>query len=410
MMSYPNSKIPQFLTLLCAIAIFPMGVDVQATVSESLDSIRPVEWEHLSTAKGDLANADVANQVSTLILDIDNDGDNDFVIAGWGKPSMVWYRRHTYGWDRYLMDADTEYIEAGGEFADIDGDGDLDIVQGGDWRTAEAVWWWENPYPDFDPEVPWKRYFVKNSNEGGVSHHDQAFGDFDGDGRLELAFWHTSICKLFICEIPEDPKTAVVWEMHLIHDFPIPEDVRYEGLTAADIDMDGVVDIVGAGHWFNHIENHRFEVNAIDADYVGSRTAVGDIIEGGYSEVVLSSGDNNNSLNIYEFDGASWTKTVLIDLVIHGHTLQVADVNADGHLDIFTAEMAAWGDNVHSEAKAWILYGDGQGNFLKTVLSEGVCHHESKMGDIDNDGDIDVIGKPFKYQGPPLHIWLNKKG
>ena len=371
------------------------------------NSVKVVKWEHLSSLQRDLPFADVGEQVSTLIMDIDQDGNNDFVIAGWGKPSMVWFKRTENGWDKYLIDEGTEYIEAGGDYADIDGDGDLDIVQGGDWRTLKEVWWWENPAPDFDPEEPWKRYHVKNSDEGGKAHHDQIFGDFDGDGSEELVFWNTNVCKLFIAEIPEDPKNTPAWDMYLIHQFEIPEDSKYEGLAKGDIDMDGKTDIIGGGHWYKHIEGHKFDVKPIDPAYFGSRSGVGDIIEGGYPEVVLSSGDHVNSLNLYEYDGERWEKTVLIDKVIHGHTLQIGDIDADGHQDIFCAEMAAWGDIRRDDARAWILYGNGKGEFVKTVLSEGICHHESKIGDLDGDGDIDILGKPFFLNGAPIEIWLN---
>lgn len=365
-----------------------------------------VQWNHLSSLHRELPFANVGAQVSTLILDIDNDGTNDFVIAGWDKPSMVWFRRTDTGWTKYIIDKGTEYIEAGGAFADIDGDGDLDIVQGGDWRTLKQVWWWENPAPDFDPETPWNRYLVKNSDEGGKQHHDQIFGDFDGDGRQELVFWNTSVCKLFLAEIPENPQKAAVWKLQLIHQFDAEKGVN-EGLAKADIDLDGKMDIVGGGFWFKHIEGHSFEVLPIDPDYRSSRSAVGDFIEGGYPEVVLSSGDNTNSLNLYEFDGEKWTKSILIDKVINGHTLQVGDMNGDGNLDIFCAEMAAWWIYQRNDAKAWILYGNGKGDFTHTLLSQGICHHESRIGDLDGDGDVDILGKPFFINGAPLEIWLN---
>jgi hypothetical protein len=378
------------------------------TNQESDDSIEVIKWEHLSSLKGDLPPAGVGEQVSTLILDIDQDGKNDFVIAGWGKPSMVWYRRTTDGWDKYLLDEGTEYIEAGGDYTDIDGDGDLDIVQGGDWRTLKEVWWWENPSPDFDPGKPWNRYLVKNTDEGGMAHHDQIFGDFDGDGAEELVFWNTNVCKLFFAKIPDDPKNVPAWDLNLIHQFEIPEEDKYEGLAKGDIDLDGKADVVGGGYWYRHIEGNQFETLPIDPSYYGSRSAVGDLIKGGYPEVVLSSGDHINSLNLYTYDGENWEKTILIDKVVHGHTLQVGDIDGDGNDDIFCAEMAAWGDTQRDEAKAWILYGDGMGGFVETIVSEGICHHESKFGDLDGDGDMDILGKSFIQNGSPLHIWLNE--
>ncbi|MBD3374759.1 hypothetical protein GF406_06990 [candidate division KSB1 bacterium] len=364
------------------------------------------EWMHLSSLHHELPFAGVGAQVSTLILDVDNDGTNDFVIAGWDKPSMVWFKRTDTGWTKYVIDNGTEYIEAGGAFADIDGDGDLDIVQGGDWRTLKEVWWWENPAPDFDPETPWNRYKVKNSDEGGKQHHDQIFGDFDGDGRQELVFWNTSVGKLFLAEIPENPQKALVWDLHLIHQFDVEKGVN-EGLAKGDIDLDGKLDIVGGGFWFKHIEGHSFEVLPVDPDYRSSRSAVGDLVKGGYPEVVLSSGDNTNSLNLYEFDGKNWKKSILIDKVINGHTLQVGDINGDSNLDIFCAEMAAWWIYQRNDAQAWVLYGNGKGDFVHTVLSRGICHHESKIGDLDGDGDMDILGKPFFINGAPLEIWLN---
>ncbi len=366
-----------------------------------------VQWQHYSSLHRELPFAEVGAQVSALILDIDQDGLNDFVIAGWGEPSMVWFKRTQDGWEKYLIDEGTEYIEAGGTYTDIDGDGDLDIVQGGDWRTLKEVWWWENPAPDFDKDTPWNRYLVKNSDEGGKQHHDQIFGDFDGDGRQELVFWNTWIRKLFIAEIPEDPKSAPVWDIHLIHQFEESKGTL-EGLAKADIDLDGTMDIVGGGHWFKHIEGQQYDVFPIDPDYRCSRSAAGDIIKGGYPEVLLASGDNTNSLNLYQYDGKSWEKTVLIDKVINGHTLQLGDINRDGNLDIFCAEMAAWWIYQRNDAKAWILYGNGKGDFVETVLSKGICHHESKIGDLDGDGDLDILGKPFFINGAPLEIWLNE--
>jgi hypothetical protein len=34
----------------------------------------------------------------------------------------------------------------------------------------------------------------------GGTHHDQIFGDFDDDGKIELAFWYNGDRKLFLSE------------------------------------------------------------------------------------------------------------------------------------------------------------------------------------------------------------------
>jgi hypothetical protein len=61
--------------------------------------------------------------------------------------------------------------------------------------------------------------------------------------------------------------------------------------------------------------------------------------------------------------------------VTHGHSLQIADVDRDGNLDILAAEMAKWSGvdkpDDNPGATAWIFYGDGKGGFRKTVFAYG---------------------------------------
>jgi hypothetical protein len=364
-------------------------------------------WVHLSTRKGDLPFADVGRQAASLILDIDKDGVNDFVIAGWSEQtSMVWFRNTGAGWQRYLIDNRKSHIEAGGAYCDIDGDGDPDILQGGSWATNE-VWWWENPYPVFDPEVPWQRHTIKNS--GDKQHHDQIFADFDGDGANELVFWNQQARKLWMSDIPTEPREKENWNFTEIWSWP--QEFKYEGFAAADIDLDGTIDLIGGGMWFKHLGNRKFQVNIIDDKYGSSRSAADDLIKGGRPEVVLGSGDTAGPLNLYRFVDGTWHKTTLIEVVDHGHSLQIADVDGDGNLDIFTAEMVHWHNGENPDAKLWILYGNGQGDFRITEIqaAEGLGNHESKLGDLDGDGDLDILQKPFELDDPQenIDIWLN---
>ena len=61
-----------------------------------------VQWRHLSTRTGDLPVPNEGKeQTSSIVVDIDKDGTNDFVITERTKaPSVVWYRHGPTGCKR----------------------------------------------------------------------------------------------------------------------------------------------------------------------------------------------------------------------------------------------------------------------------------------------------------------------
>ena len=371
--------------------------------NDALKNPAAVKWSHISTQTHlrDFPTSNVGWQSSAIVFDIDKDGTDNIVIAGWSDPDMIWYKKIEKGFERYVIDDKKSHIEAGGTYWDIDDDGDLDILQGGSWATNE-VWWWENPYPNFEPNTPWERYTIKNY--GKKQHHDQIFGDFDGDGTTELVFWNQKAKILWIADIPEDPKEMENWKLEELWSWP--KTFKYEGFAKADVDQDGIVDLIGGGHWFKFLGEGKYEANKID-DYGMSRSVVGDFIKGGRPEIVLGSGDGVGPLNLYEWNGTAWIKTTLIETVDHGHTLQVGDINGDGNLDIYTAEMKDPGAG--EIAKQYVLYGDGKGNFTIQIVSIGIGTHEGKLGDLDGDGDLDILQKDFRNQ-KRVDVWWNEGG
>jgi sugar phosphate isomerase/epimerase len=370
-------------------------------------------WEYLSTANGKVPLAwTTTEQTGAMAVDLDKDGVNDFVVTcRVVAPSILWYRRNDKGWKVYTICSDFLTVEAGGAYADIDGDGDLDLVYGGDWQTNE-VWWFENPYPNFDPNVQWKRHVIKNS--GKTMHHDQAIGDFKQNGKLQVVTWNQFSKSLIIADIPPNPKTDK-WNLETIFSGEAGEKKSWyaEGCTKSDVDGDGYVDLIAGNYWFKYRDGKFIPIRFAEE---GGRVVCGKFKSGKTMQIVVSPGDGDGRLLFYECVGnpqnpADWKASDLIGReIIHGHTLEAADINGDGNLDLFCAEMAKWSeketksDNPKSEAM--ILYGDGLGNFNKNIFKTGWDFHEGRVADLDGDGDMDILCKPYNWKAPRIDIWL----
>ncbi len=383
---------------------------------------REFKWKHLSSANGDIEVPNQGDQqTAAALFDMDRDGFNEFFITERTQaPSIVAYKYdYNEGWDRYVIDNTPQRIEAGSAIHDIDGDYDFDVVFGGEGRSNQ-VWWWENPHPQHDPNIPWRRHLIKDSGEN--KHHDQLFGDFDGDGAKELVFWNQNAGKLFLAEIPADPANHQgEWHFRAIYSYGIDSEMEQtgqsgypgwkgtneqEGLWAEDVDLDGIVDIVGGGRWFRYSGKGEYEEHIIDASYTFTRSVAGQFIEGGRPEVILLAGDGHAPMYMYEYsEKGTWKKTMLIQEVDDGHTIDVMDFNNDGHKDIFSGEMGLNGGNPNGKIR--IMLGDGKGNFVHHVVATGIGTHESKIADLDADGDYDIMSKPYNWKAPRLDIFLN---
>src|SRR5659263_331025 len=429
--SRKNKGLGNYIGFICIIQIF-----ILIFVSMGVASAADVTYTPYSSSDGNMEIPSSGVRLTTSIVgDIDADGIDDFVIAQrLVKPAIVWYKKESGNtWKKYPVEPEAMDLDVGNALYDVDKDGDLDIIMFSNPSlpgTEGEAWWWENPGTSNGAvysATSWTKHLIKITGYKG--QHDAKFGDFDGDGQDELAWiGRASDSKIYVAEIPADPKT--LWtDITVIHTFP----KIVEGMSTADIDLDGKIDIVSGGGWFKHNGATSYTFNQIglesDRSAYESRISVGQIVREKVSgadrpEVVFAAGDFSGSVAWYEWSGIEelWTRHRLneegID-VVHGHSLAMGDLDTDGDLDIFVAEMTNWSTNTNPDSKMTLYKNNGDKTFTTVSFPTGINNHESKLGDFNGDGRLDILSKSYADLGPlsippappaELIVWLQTGG
>ena len=131
---------------------------------------------------------------------------------------------------------------------------------------------------------------------------------------------------------------------------------------------------------------------------------MGDLNGDGRPEVVLSEGESDNG-RLAWFDGfPNWQPHVLREDLFHPHSLQVADMNGDGKLDIFVAEM---GLGRNDNPRMFVYLNRGNGEFEEVAVDDPRPTHCAKVGIIGDNPLPCIVGKPYD-PGRCVDLWINR--
>ena len=74
--------------------------------------------------------------------------------------------------------------------------------------------------------------------------------------------------------------------------------------------------------------------------------------------------------------------------------------------------MAKWTEKKsepdNPKAEAVMFFGDGRGGFRKEVFTRGMGFHKARVADLNGDGRMDILDKPYNWDAPRVDVWLQE--
>jgi hypothetical protein len=306
--------------------------------------------------------------------DYDNDGDLDILTCGQDQGNNEQLRVYTNtgaGFSATQIEVDGAnggLIGCGLAWGDYDNDGDLDILAvGRDSGNQEQLRVYRNTGGAFDVN----QIEVDGAN-GGLFQGDAAWGDFDNDGDLDI-------------------------------------------LTAGQDSANAEQLRVYRNNGNDTFDANQIEVEAANGGFIGAGVTWADFDNDGDLDILSAGRDsaNNEQLRVYRNNGDGTFNAAQIEIDgANGGLFQgrVAwgDYDADGDLDILAA-----GQDTGGLEQLRVYANNGNGTFNAAQIeidggNGGLMTGGLAWGDTDNDGDLDILASGLDSAGArQLRVYLN---
>ena len=351
-----------------------------------------------------IPDPEISGVTTVNIADLNNDWLPD--IAGFeggkhaqGRQLFAWYAAPD--WTRHEFDPDFKPgpFTGDSEFADVDNDGDLDLIlpedkHSGNLELPANLYWFENPFiPTGNAATVWKKHAIDTDIADGFHLGDVEVAFLDGDDKIDVVVRHlgnNNELLLYFQNTPDD------W-----HIVKLPNQPRREGLVLLDLDQDNIPDMVMNGYvlFANNPRNGDYQQVIFDKSWIGKEGNLSNSTKNVFADL---NGDGKKDLLVTPAEGAevylawydlpenprteSWTKHIIEDSLTANHQALASDFDMDGDTDVFVG--LSFGKK---GTYLWLNDGDGT-SWTKKIIDPEYGMYYGVTGDLGNDGDMDIVG------------------
>ncbi len=279
------------------------------------------------------------------------------------------------------------------DWGDFDNDGDLDIlITGQDASNLRIATIYRNDGASVMTPV--------NAGLDGVAASAAAWGDYDGDGLIDILLTGFSASNQGIAKIYRNNGDQS------FSDIGAGLEGIFQGsVDWGDVDNDGDLDILLSGltqsnqsvsRVFRNSAGQFSDIGAALIGVSGGKSAWGDADNDGDLDILITGTSliQGNVAKLYRNDGDGTFVDMNAGLTgVTSSSAAWGDYDADGDLDILLSGSSASG-------RITKLYrNNGSGTFAEVPAGlDGVSNGTVAWGDYDNDGDLDILLNGFDNQ------------
>ncbi len=240
-----------------------------------------------------------------------------------------------------------------------------------------------------------------NKADGSATVYDTAAADYNGDGNLDYALVYSTAAQIFLGNGDGSFNGGTA--------YTVAAGSHYS-LSQGDINRDGYLDLITPNSTGTNFSVLLGNANGSFSAYVSyasgiagglNRSYLGDVNGDGYLDAISTglSGTQRIGVALANSNGSFKAGSDFAAGVGGTDTLAVADYNNDGRADIAVGDFTAQFINVFLSA------GDGTFASAISVGTPGAIGGRTFAGDVNNDGNMDILGTDTTGTGS-VHVLL----